>query len=1014
MQHYINELSKKYQTGGATEHSFRGDLQNLLQGILDQDYLVINEPKRRQCGAPDYIIEKKGIPVGFIEAKDIGDKDLLGEKKTGNKEQFDRYKSALNNIIFTDYLRFYFYRNGELVEQVTIGEVKQNYIVALPEQFTKLKNLLKDFVLQVGQNIKSPKKLAEMMANKARLLANIIEQSLNNDDEQEQDSSLYDQMQGFKQILIHDISNKGFADVYAQTITYGMFAARLHDQSLNTFSRQEAMELIPKTNPFLRNLFSYISGVNLDDRIQWIVDSLAEIFLHCDVREVLKNYGRSTKTNEPIIHFYETFLSEYDPSLRKARGVWYTPAPVVNFIVRAVDEILKQDFGLIDGLADDSKTTIEIKATGTAVTKGKAKGKKLTEHKQVHKVQILDPATGTGTFLSAVVQHIYQQYYQGQQGIWSSYVEESLIPRLNGFELLMASYAMAHLQLDLLLAETGYQTQKAKRNQRFKIYLTNSLEESHADTGTLFTSWLSNEANEANFIKRDTPVMVVMGNPPYSISSNNKSQWILDLLEDYKKDLNEKNIQPLSDDYIKFIRYGQHYIDKNQNGILAYISNNSFIDGLTHRQMRKVLLESFDKIYIIDLHGNTKKKETAPDGSKDENVFDIMQGVSINLFVKTGKKAKGELAQVYHYDLYGKRDGKYQFLNEHRLSQINFTNLTYQQPNYFFVPKDFSLQNDYEKGFLTSELLTVNTSGIKTHDDNNLVSFSTFEYFNEEYSYRPFDNRFICYDLKKVQRHRYNVMKHMLHDNFALLLCRQAITEKFGYFVTDKLCDINFTGTAGQFGAGLAFPLYLYSENIGENGEKSIEKNANFNEKIIAKFAKGLKMTLVMEKSSDIKQAEKQFSPVDVLDYIYAVLYSPTYRERYKEFLKIDFPRIPYPTDNQKFWQLVKLGAELRQLHLMQSPKIKQWLTQYPQTGDNVVGKISYQQGKVYINDTQYFDNVPEIAWNFYIGGYQPAQKWLKDRKERALNHHDIRHYQSIIVVLMETDRLMKEIKQII
>jgi predicted helicase len=333
---------------------------------------------------------------------------------------------------------------------------------------------------------------------------------------------------------------------------------------------------------------------------------------------------------DPIIHFYETFLSEYDPKLRKARGVWYTPAPVVNFIVRAVDDILKTEFDLPQGLADTSKTKVKVNLQGQG---------KIVEQ-EVHKVQILDPATGTGTFLAEVVKHIHKKF-EGQQGIWSNYVETHLLPRLNGFELLMASYAMAHLQLDLLLTETGYtSTGSARANNRLRIYLTNSLEESHPDTGTLFANWLSTEANEANHIKRDAPVMCVIGNPPYAVSSTNKNEWIDNLISDYKKDLNEKSYNSLSDDYVKFIRYGQYFIDKNGSGVLAYISNNSFIDGLVFRQMRKHLLESFDNIYIIDLHGNAKKKEVCPDGTIDQNVFDIMQGVSINIFAKTGRKRK--------------------------------------------------------------------------------------------------------------------------------------------------------------------------------------------------------------------------------------------------------------------------------------------------------------------------------------------------------------------------------------
>src|SRR5690554_6570629 len=338
---------------------------------------------------------------------------------------------------------------------------------------------------------------------------------------------------------------------------------------------------------------------------------------------------------------------------------------------------------------------------------------------EVHKVQILDPATGTGTFLAEVVKHIHKKF-QGQQGIWSNYVETHLLPRLNGFELLMASYAMAHLKLDLLLTETGF---KPTSNQRFKVYLTNSLEEHHQDTGTLFANWLSTEANEANHIKRDTPVMCVIGNPPYAVSSTNKNDWIQDLISDYKKNLNERKIN-LDDDYIKFIRYGQHYIDKNGSGVLAYISNNSFLDGITHRQMRKHLLESFDKIYILDLHGNSRKLETSPDGSIDQNVFDIMQGVSINIFVKTGKKKKNELGQVYNYDLYGKRDFKYKTLTENDLSSLNYSSIECNSPYYFFVPKNFESANQYDLGFKIDELLPFNNSGFETAKDKFLIKFN--------------------------------------------------------------------------------------------------------------------------------------------------------------------------------------------------------------------------------------------------------------------------------------------------
>jgi N-6 DNA Methylase len=628
LDQYIANINKRYQLGNATEHTFRGDLQQLLESLVPA-IRATNEPKRQSCGAPDYILTKGEIPVGFIEAKDIGDKDLDGAKKTGNKEQFDRYKASLNNLLFTDYLDFHLYIDGVFITKIAIAQIADKEIKPIVENFATFTNLIRDFASHVGQTIKNPKKLAEMMAGKARLLSDIIGKALTSDEANHEDSTLKDQMLAFKQILIHDITPQGFADVYAQTIAYGLFAARLHDPTLATFSRQEAAELIPKSNPFLRKLFGYIAGPDIDDRIKWVVDSLVDIFLACNVVEILKNYGKSTKMEDPIIHFYETFLSEYDPKLRKARGVWYTPQPVVSFIVRAVDDILKTEFDLPQGLADTSR----ISAPSPSGRAGEG----------LHRVQILDPATGTGTFLAETIKHIYKKF-EGQQGIWSNYVETHLLPRLNGFELLMASYAMAHLKLDLLLTETGYaSTGSANANNRLRVYLTNSLEESHPDTGTLFANWLSTEANEANHIKRDTPVMCIIGNPPYSGESANKGEWIMKLMEDYKKEpggkekLKERNPKWINDDYVKFIRLSSHLIEKNGEGILAFINPHGYLDNPTFRGMRWHLQNTFDKIYTIDLHGNSKKKETAPDGSIDQNVFDIMQGVSINIFVKKKK-----------------------------------------------------------------------------------------------------------------------------------------------------------------------------------------------------------------------------------------------------------------------------------------------------------------------------------------------------------------------------------------
>ena len=1059
-QQYLDKIDKRYKLGNATENTFRGELEKLIESLIPE-IVATNEPKRQLCGAPDYILTKENIPVGFIETKNIGDHDLEGKKKNGNKEQFDRYKASLNNLIFTDYIDFHLYKDGEFITKIALAEVTEKNITALPQNFAKFENLLKSFCTHIGQTIKSPKKLAEMMAGKARLLSDVIEKSLTSDEKNAEDSTLKDQMEAFRKILIHDITPKEFADVYAQTIAYGMFAARLHDPTLDTFSRQEAAELIPRSNPFLRRLFGYIAGPDIDDRITWIVDNLVDIFLACDVEEILQNYGRETKMEDPIIHFYETFLAEYDPKLRKARGVWYTPAPVVNFIVRAVDDILKTEFNLPQGLADTSKTKITV---NTPISdKRSPTGYRQTEE-EIHRVQILDPATGTGTFLAEVIRQVKEKF-KGQEGIWSSYVENDLLPRLNGFELLMASYAMAHLQLDLLLKKTKF---KPTKNQRTRIYLTNSLEEHHPDTGTLFASWLSEEANAANYIKRDTPVMVVMGNPPYSGESQNKGEWIMELMEDYKKEpggkekLKERNPKWINDDYVKFLRYGQHFIEKNGSGILAFINPHGFLDNPTFRGMRWHLLKTYDKIYTIDLHGNSKKKETALDGSIDQNVFDIMQGVSINLLVKTGQKKKDELGKVFHYDLYGKREYKYSFLSENSLEDIDWTELTNKAPNYFMVQKSFEAEEKYNKGILLTKLFPLNSVGISTSrdsfvidEDKNKLKERIIDFFNLEkeilfnkyslkenkswkidavklkakqfiasnitpISYRPFDKRFLYNDAYFIERSRTEVMQHFFKGgNVGLILEKIMMNKNIPYkdcFITNCLFDLHLIGSGSY-----AFPLYLYPENSGQQTiETTEERKANLNPKIVNEIAEKLGLIFTYEKEA----TENTFAPLDILDYIYAVLHSPSYREKYKEFLKIDFPRVPYPQEQETFWQLVKLGSEIRQIHLLESPKVNNYITTYPQDGSNkITTRIAQkdwelfdkekQTGRIWINETQYFDKIPLTAWEFYIGGYQPAQKWLKDRKNRTLSYNDILHYQKIIVALWETERVMGEVGEL-
>ena len=1008
IKEYIHNLNKEYKTGKATEHSYRPALKSLLENITE-GLTVTNEPTRMGCGAPDYAVTRKEISVGYIETKRI--EENLNDKK--HKEQFERYKKSLSNLIITNYLTFQFFEHGELIVSATIAKEGKKGFEINENELEDFIGLISKFAGYDGQILTSAH-LSKVMATKARLLANIIEDALDKDEElgkniANSDSALYEQLKGFREVLIHEMAHREFADIYAQTIAYGMFAAKLNDKTKERFSRFKAAQLISHSNPFLRKLFQYIAGNDLDERIQWVVEDLADLFNHVDIDGISKEFDKTD--HDPMIHFYETFLAEYDPALRKSRGVWYTPQPVVKFIVKAVDNIIKEDFDLTEGLADTSKVKLMQSFEQND-------NKFIEEEKEYHRVQILDPATGTGTFLAEVVQNIYQRF-RNNKGMWQGYADEHLIPRINGFEILMASYAMAHLKLDMLLQQTDY---KPSNKERLHIYLTNSLDRARPHTKAPLAQWLSNEANEANHIKQNIPVMVVLGNPPYSGESQNSGEWIMKQIGEYKREpqyqfknrsKKEKNIPDtkwINNDYVKFIRFGQYFIEKNGVGTLAYITDNSFLDSLSFRGMRYNLMHTFDKIYILNLHGNSLKKETAPDGSKDENVFDIMQGVSINVFVKIRSSKRisplvNSLAVVHHYDLYGKRAEKYDFMLNNNLQSVQWKQLEFEDDNYFFVPKDFELKEEYGQGFKIDELFPINTSGVKTHDDTNLVDFNPFPENNQLYTYRPFDNRNINYDLKKVKRHRNAVMKHFIKgENVGFCLMRSQVnTDNFSTVLLSKnMIDINFFGFQTY-----SFPLYLYPETDKIfTGEK---RKPNLNEEIIDDISQRIGAQFTDE-GEDI---EDTFAPIDILDYIYAVLHCPAYRERYREFLKIDFPRVPYPYSVPQFWSLVELGGTLRRLHLMEDVEPQDDMANFPVAGSNDVEQPKYVSDKVYINDTQYFDNVTSVAWNFYIGGYQPAQKWLKDRKGRTLNYDDIVHYQKIIRALKETEEVMREVDEV-
>lgn len=1013
---YLIEIEHILKSGDAREHAYRPAFQKLIENLAP-DIQVINEPAYTGSNAPDFLFKQGAVPIAYAECKDV----TIDLNHTEVQKQAQRYVDAFGHILLTNYYDFQILNEAKEVINISLAEKVENRIVAKTDNFERFKNLIQDYLTPTQRTINSAKKLAEIMASKARLLRDNALASLTENPA----SDIQTQYTAFKEVLIRELTQEDFADMYAQTLVYGLFVARYFDPTLKTFSRYEAQDLLPSANPLLKKFFGHVAGTDYDPKVAWLVDSLIEAYLSTDVHELMHKEFQQ-KQKDPVLHFYETFLTEYDQNLRKSRGVYYTPEPVVSFIVRSVDQILKTKFNLPKGLADTSKIKHKIKLQAhDARTKDHIK-RGLTE---IHKVQILDPAAGTGIFLNEVISEIYKKF-QGQEGMWTSYAKQNLLPRLHGFELMMASYTMAHLKLGVTLTELG-----GAGSERLSVWLTNSLAESVHEVPNLFMSqWLTEESNQASYIKSELPIMVVLGNPPYSVSSVNKGEHIQNLIQVYKKDLHERNIQPLSDDYIKFIRFSEHQIEKNGSGIVAMITNNSFIDGVTHRQMRKHLMETFDEIYILDLHGNSKKKETALDGGKDENVFSIMQGVSINLFVKTGEKTG--LAKVQHAEFFGKQKTKYEALNKSSLETVNWQKLKPVEPYYFFVPKDFGAKEEYEKGFGVDEIFRLYSSGVQTQKDKVAIQFTTkkleevIENFKElsesefrlkynvgkdnsdwsyknakndilseksaitSINYRPFDIRCTKYSGKKglMGRARNKVMQHFVgKDNLGLITKRgmAELNSAMG-FITNGIIDRRFWSRPGMQGAEQLFPLYLYHPDN--------TRTPNLSEKIWQK----------------INETVGKTEPEDLLDYIYAILHSPNYRKKYQEFLKIDFPRVPYPNDKNTFFKLLKLGRELRGLHLLESPKVTNFITTFPVDGSNVVEQ-KYQKfvaGKVFLNETQYFGNVPAAAWNFSIGGYQPAQKWLKDRRGRELNVEDLEHYQKMIVSLSETGRIMQEIDE--
>lgn len=1106
---YVSAIERNLMADNATEHTHRPALKALLEQLATH-VTATNEPKRVACGAPDFVISENSqhgsLTIGYLEAKDVGEPLDKAERS----EQIKRYCAALPNLILTDYLEFRWYVDGTHRQTARVAEWRRGKLIAERDGTEAVAQLLRNFVSRGPQSVTQAHDLAVRMARFTHMVRDIIIAAFENNQASE---LLQGWRMAFAEVLIADLDRPEktaeFADMFAQTLAYGLFSARVMDTTTG-FTRQEAQRLVPKTNPFLRRFFGEISGVRMDDEpYAGFVDDLVALLEHTDMDAVLADFGNRTRLEDPVVHFYETFLAAYDPALREARGVYYTPEPVVSYIVRSVDHLLKARFDCSDGLVDNSMVKVSNPHPRLKV-KGKNETRKTT---QSHKVLLLDPACGTGTFLYAVVDQIRSQFMaQGNAGMWPGYVSDHLLPRLFGFELLMAPYAVAHFKLSLQLAGRDLpEDQRAAwaydfgEGGRVGVYLTNTLDGPHEWTGLpLFTQFLADETEAANRVKQDLPIMIILGNPPYSGHSSNKNPWIRSIVEDYVTpypDLRKPaQAKWLQDDYVKFIRFAQWRVDRTGRGIVAFVTNHRYLDNPTFRGMRESLMNSFTRIYVLNLHGNRKRHERTPGDKVDENVFDIQQGVAIGLFLK--ESGKSGPANVYHADLWGTRESKYNELSESSVATTEWTELAPRSPAYLFIPQRKDVLDEYECGWRVTDIMSLNgdpAPGMVTTQDQFAVSWSPEEaaqkvlrFLNtaseeqaraiwrlcsqsqwnyrrakDELStgewrdrlqpilYRPFDTRWTVYDSNVAVHRRDRVMRHMLTGRNIGLCTTRSVEIGRGY--EHALCVDSIIGhhTVSLKEINYILPLYLYPEEggtftrtdaieaarrailarkgadakrvSGELGEVAslmkrffprgeYERWPNLSPYFILDLERHIGLPFVFDTEADL---ETTFGPEDILHYVYAILYSPSYRSRYGDFLRADFPRVPLTTSVELFRSLVSLGSELVDLHLRR--QYGPALCSYPVRGSNIVDRVSYQgrgagteHGRVWINKDQFFDGVSPEVWYYSIGGYQVCEKWMKDRKGRMLSFNDLEHYQALVAALSETIRLITAIDQAI
>jgi len=1080
-----------------TEHSKRSALEMLLQNAaasVDSSINILHEPKRlEKFGAPDFKIYKHHSIIGYVENKKISE----NLDKILKSEQIKKYCELSPNLLLTNYIEFIWIK-GDFIERESLcnlADLENADFKLNLENAGKVEKLLHNFFSQIPDKIIFPQELALALAVRCKNLKNFIELELSRQVEKKETERLFDLFNAFKEHIFNELSISEFSDAFAQMLVYGLFLAGLNSEN-RKISVINVKQFIPASFQLIKELISFFDELEKPEykETKWIIDEIISIINNIEWFDLKQNLSFNKRITDdegietdPYIYFYETFLTTYDYNLRKAKGVYYTPPHVVNFIIRAIDDILKSSFGLPTGISDKNQVTV------------------------------LDFATGTGTFLIEIFKLILENYANESSFKRDLIIKEHILKNIYGFEYLIAPYTIAHLKLSQFLKDSGYEFQE---KERLQVYLTNTLEPVDRQVVLPFLPQLTRETQTAQKVK-DTPILVITGNPPYSYASKNNGEWITSKIKDYYKvdneALKERNPKGLQDDYVKFIRFAQDKMDKTEQGIVGIITNHSFLDNPTFRGMRQSLLNTFDQLYFIDLHGNSLKKETTPEGNKDENVFDIKQGVCISIFIKRKGLEKG----IFHKDFYGLRKEKFLSCLESSINTIDFTAIKPNSPFYLFIPQNQENREKYEKFWSLKDIFELNSVGIVSSNDDLFISFKEKEirdryYFiknNEiqnvrykynlsknfiekkkkifenlkqkpleirEINYRPFDRRFIWWDTELLERVRLNVMQHFDKENIGISTVRscQGARKWEHTFVTDSYSDMHII----PIGAYI-FPLYTYNGNGNNNSNgndylfkedgkkdnftknfrnfikskystnivnqikinkleaeieilqkviKQIEeiivslRKINFDEELIKTqivFIENLNQLVEgrikkIQEEKECGSALYQPSPMEIFAYIYTILHSKTYRQKYSEFLKMDFPRIPFTNDLNVFKKLSEIGRELIQKHLLKEiPNEDDYrkIGNFKGEGNNVVKKLKLKtdknkkilEHKLFINKTQYFETITEEIFNFQIGGYPVLERYFKDRKDRPLENEEIVNLEKTIKVLAFTIKQM-------